>query len=238
MYDAATVTAVATDGSHYCEFCGKVIREGERFRFSAALDDGEFYTQYLCQVCGRMWDEASREADGEPVTEYDVIENLCDEYCNACTHECPPPEKMRVKSQCPIIRAHYGEAEDKVKNYGYWYGRESGEGSSGVYDGFATREEAKSSATSDADDYPGETCFTALMVPPEEWLDPEGVGESMEHALRNIVYAEVDEEYDPVDWLSDDEHKLLGKMVIEFFASRGKFTASAAMPFDIEKLDS
>lgn len=236
MYDAATVTAVATDGSHYCEFCGEAIQEGEHFRFSAVMDDGDFYTQHLCQVCGRMWDEASREADGEPVTGRDVYKHLSAEYCADCTSHCPT--QMMRKSRCHDIRVHYGEAEDKVKNYGYWYGRESGEGSSGVYDGFATREEAKSSATSDADDHPGETCFTALMVPPEEWLDPEGVGESMEHALRNIVYAEVDEEYDPVDWLSDDEHKLLGKMVIEFFASHGKFTASAAMPFDIEKLDS
>ncbi|MBR4737405.1 MAG: hypothetical protein IK051_07055 [Rhodocyclaceae bacterium] len=236
MYDAATVTAVATDGSHYCEFCGKVIREGERFQFSAALDDGEFCTQYLCQVCGRMWDEASREADGEPVTEYDVIENLCDEYCNACTHECPPPEKMRVKSQCPIIRAHYGEAEDRKKNYGYWYGEE--DEPRNVVAGFETREGAARYAKIDADEHSGEACYTARMASPDEWLDPIYVGLQAENSLREAVHEEIDETVKPVVRLSDKERHVLGDMVLAFFASRGKFNASAAMPFDIEELDS
>lgn len=234
MYDAATVTAVATDGSHYCEFCGEAIQEGEHFRFSAALDDGEFCTQYLCQVCGRMWDEASRLNDGEPVTGRDVYKHLSAEYCADCTSHCPT--QMMRKSRCHHIRVHYGEAEDRKKNYGYWYGEE--DEPRNVVAGFETREGAARYAKIDADEHSGEACYTAYMASPDEWLDPEGVGESMEHALRNIVYAEVDEEYDPVDWLSDDEYKLLGKMVIEFFASRGKFNASASMLFDIEKLDS
>ena len=231
MYDAATVTAVATDGSHYCEFCGKVIREGERFRFSAALDDGEFYTQYLCQVCGRMWDEA---ADNEWVSETDVESHLWGMYCDDCGMEgnCvnTPPQK------CLFVRAEYGDAEDRKKNYGYWYGEE--DEPRNVVAGFETREGAARYAKIDADEHSGEACYTARMASPDEWLDPIYVGLQAENSLREAVHEEIDETVKPVVRLSDKERHVLGDMVLAFFASRGKFNASASTPFDIEKLDS
>lgn len=105
MLDGATVTAVA-DGSQFCEFCGRTIKEGEHYRFSAVVDDEEFYTQHICAPCGRMWDEA---ADNERVSETDVESHLWGMYCDDCGMEgnCvnTPPQK------CLFVRAEYGDAE-------------------------------------------------------------------------------------------------------------------------------
>lgn len=117
MLDGKTIWVVAAEPGEFCDFCGRDIHVGERFRYSSAMDDGKFCTQHLCAPCGRMWDGMSNADDEQQLSEVDVKGRLWNRHCDDCGMESncmnTPPQK------CLFVRAEYGdtEASDYIRKH-------------------------------------------------------------------------------------------------------------------------
>lgn len=117
MLDGKTIWVVAAEPGEFCDFCGRDIHVGERFRYSSAMDDGKFCTQHLCAPCGRMWDGMSNADDEQQLSEVDVKGRLWNRHCDDCGMES---NCMNTSPQkCLFVRAEYGdtEASDYIRKH-------------------------------------------------------------------------------------------------------------------------